>query len=160
MEGHKKFKNALKDISDVCKFEMWLRFYFVEEKEDELFLEIPEEAMNHIKQEYVVLYELAEKMNHHSLTPDKSQRMVLEFIGEKFDGEKYNPSIIPSVLNSKSLEVELSLFYVWVKAFEKDLDEKIFSFKEWMELFEAWKRTEDGHRILDALYTPQKRKDQ
>ncbi len=161
-QGFKKFKNALKDISDVCKFEMWLRFYFVEEEKEKLFLKIPEEVMEHIKEEYAHLFEFAKRVNNQDITPEKSQKMILEFISEEFDGEKYDSQLIPSVLNSKSLEVELSLFHVWVKAYEKDLDEKVFSFREWMELFEAWKRTKDGQNILNALYAPKQtdRRDQ
>lgn len=161
-QGFKNFKSALKDIADVCKFEMWLRFYFIEEKDDKIFMNIPQEAMDHIKKEYSFLSEFAERINKQYLDPNKSQRMILEFIGEKLDGKKYNPELMPSVLNSKSLEVELSLFHLWVRAYEDELDEKVFTFKEWMELFEAWKRTKDGQKVLNSLYSPSQtdRKDQ
>lgn len=62
--------------------------------------------------------------------------------------------MVPSVLNSKSFEIEVSVFHLWVSAHEDQLDEKVFDFKEWMQLFEAWKRTEKGQNVLSTLHSP------
>ncbi len=151
-----KFKSALKEITDVIKFEMWLRFYFAKEGNgsDSIVLDIPEEVLEHVKKEYELLYELARELNNKKITPEISQKAVIDFILKKLEGEKFAPAMVPSVLNSKSFEVEVSVFHLWVSAHEDQLDEKVFDFKEWMQLFEAWKRTEKGQKVLNTLHSP------
>ncbi|WP_461832993.1 hypothetical protein [Desulfothermus sp.] len=151
-----KFKYALKEISDVIKFEMWLRFYFASQgsEGDFVVLKVPNEVMEHIKKEYELLYELANELNNKKITPEISQRAVTDFILRKLEGKKFPPAMVPSVLNSKSFEVEVSVFHLWVSAHEDQLDEKVFDFKEWMQLFEAWKRTEKGQNVLSTLHSP------
>ena len=151
-----KFKEALKQIADVIKFEMWLRFYFASpgKEENTLILKIPEDIVDHIKEEYGLLYELANELNNKQITPEISQKTVIDFILRKLEGKKFAPAMVPSVLNSKSFEVEVSVFHLWVSAHEDQLDEKIFDFKDWMQFFEAWKRTEKGQKMLSTLHSP------
>ncbi len=61
-----KYKYALKEITDVIKFEMWLRFYFASQGSDPntVILKVPEEVMEHIEQEYDILFELAKELNN------------------------------------------------------------------------------------------------
>ncbi len=148
------FKSALKDTADICKFELWLRFYFTKEEEgQELKLEVPEDIMEHIRKEYPQLADMAEKMNGNAISPEKSQQTLTKHISHRLDGEKYEPAMMPGVLNSKSFEVEMSAFHMWVNAHEDQLEEKVYDFKEWMEFFEAWKRTEKGQNTLSRLHT-------
>jgi hypothetical protein len=151
-----KFKKALKEITDVIKFEMWLRFYFASSGKDSgsIVLKVPDNIMEHIEKEYDILYELAIELNNKEITPEISQKAVIDFILRKLEGKKFAPSMVPSVLNSKSFEVEVSVFHLWVSAHEDQLDEKIFDFKDWMQLFEAWKRTEKGQNVLKTLHSP------
>ncbi|GAB6888372.1 hypothetical protein JCM13304A_18710 [Desulfothermus okinawensis JCM 13304] len=151
-----KYKYALKEITDVIKFEMWLRFYFASQGSDPntVILKVPEEVMEHIEQEYDILFELAKELNNKKITPETSQKAVTNFILRKLEGKKFPPAMVPSVLNSKSFEIEVSVFHLWVSAHEDQLDEKVFDFKEWMQLFEAWKRTEKGQNVLSTLHSP------
>ena len=70
------FKQALKEATDISKFEMWLRFYFTKENDEGLVLEIPEEIMQDLEQSYGILARLAAKMNGQPLTPEKSREAV------------------------------------------------------------------------------------
>lgn len=148
------FKQALKDVTDMCKFELWLRFYYVQQNENGLVLEIPEDVMEHLKQEYPLLSGLAERLKSDTITPEKSQTTLINYIGEKLDGIKYDAEFIPSVLNSKSFEAEINAFHMWVNAHEDQLEQENMDFKEWMQFFEAWKRTEKGQEILSELKSP------
>ena len=150
----KKFKAALKDATDVCKFENWLRFYFVQEQGNDLIIHIPDETLEHINNKYEYLSKLAEKLNNDTITPEKSQSVVTHFISETLDGVKYGTGLIQQVLDSKDFMAELSAFNIWVNAHEDQLDERVMDFEEWMQLFEAWKRTEKGHNTLLGLLTP------
>jgi hypothetical protein len=146
------FKQALKDTTDISKFEMWLRFYFTKETEEGLVLEVPQEIMQDVEQSYEILGRLAAKMNGQPLTPEKSREAVVNHISSELDGIRYRPELIPSVLNSPSYEVELSLFHMWVSAQENQLEEQVYAFEQWMQLYEAWKRTEEGQQMIDRLH--------
>lgn len=154
--AQEKFKKALKEICDVLKFEMWLRFYFATSggNDGSIVLNIPEEILAHIQKEYEALYKLANELNGKKLTPEISQRAVLDFILKNLEGEKFSHDVIPSVLNSKAFEIEISVFHLWVSAHEDQLDEKVYDFRDWMQLFEAWKRTEKGQNVLSTLHSP------
>jgi radical SAM superfamily enzyme YgiQ (UPF0313 family) len=148
----KDFKEALKDTTDICKFEFWIRFYFVQEKEGgELEVHIPEETMDHIRREYSELAGLAEKMNDTVITPEKNRKTIIDHISSTLDGPKYSPSLVPQVLNSKTFEAEMSAFHIWANAQQEELDSRIMDFREWMQLFEGWKRTEEGRNMLARL---------
>jgi hypothetical protein len=146
------FKQALKETTDISKFEMWLRFYFTKEGEEGLTLEIPQEIAQDLEQSYGILARLAEKMNGQPLTPEKSRETVISHISSELDGVRYSPQLIPSVLNSPSYEVELSLFHMWVSAHEDELEEQVYTFEQWMQFYEAWKRTEQGQQMIDRLH--------
>ncbi len=143
-----KFKNALKDVTDICKFETWLRFYFTQESNTQLAIEIPEETLQHIHNAYPFLAELAQTYNNKPITPESAQRDTVEFIYHKLDGQAHEYGAVAQVLNSKSFSNEISVFNMWVQAHEDQLDQKVMDFVEWMQLFEAWKRTETGQSIL------------
>ena len=146
------FKQALKETADINKFEMWLRFYFTKETEEGLTLEIPEEIMQDLEQSYGILARLARKMEGQPLTPEKSREQVINHISSELDGVRYPSELIPSVLNSPSYEVELSLFHMWVSAHEDQLDDQVFTFEQWMQFYEAWKRTEQGQQMIERLH--------
>lgn len=148
----KNFKEALKDTTDICKFEFWIRFYFSREGEgEELEIHIPDETMEHIRREYSELAGLAEKMNNASITPEKNRKTIIDYISSNLDGPKYSPALVPQVLNSKTFEAEMSAFHIWANAHQEELDARAMDFREWMQLFEAWKRTEEGRSMLQRL---------
>ncbi len=150
----KKFKQALKDITDICKFEHWLRFYFLQETDQQLQLVIPEKALEHINQNYERLSGLAREMNQHFLTPEISQKMMIEYIGKTLDGPVYDHDLVNSILNSKTFEAEITAFHIWSDVHADQLEHEVKDFQEWMQLFEAWKRTEKGQNLLQSLQTP------
>jgi len=154
------FKKALKDVTDMCKFELWLRFYYIQQNDHGLVLEIADSTMEHLKQEYPLLSGLAERLKSDTITPEKSQKILINYIGEKLDGIKYDAEFIPSVLNSKSFEAEMNAFHMWVNAHEEQLEQENMDFKEWMQFFEAWKRTEKGQEVLSDLNKPSNQSNQ
>ena len=147
------FKQALKETTDICKFEMWLRFYFTTEQDDGLVLRVPQEIMQDLESSYPVLHGLASKMDGQTITPEKSRETLINHISSELDGPRFSHELIPSVLNSPSFEVEMSLFHIWVGAQEQELEKEIYSFEQWMQFFEAWKRTEEGRQMIDKLHS-------
>ena len=149
------FKQALKDITDICKFEHWLRFSYMTKEGDEHMLKIPEADVATMQEDLPMLADLAAELNHEIMTPEKSQHKLIEYIQSRLDGEKYDITRVLSVLNSKSFQVEMKAFHMWVEAHEDQLEQNPMSFTEWMQLFEAWKRTGQGQDVLHTLTSPQ-----
>jgi hypothetical protein len=150
-----QFKQALKEVTDICKFEYWLRFYYMTKEGDEHKLKIPESDIQSMEQDIPFLAGLAAKLNDEIMTPEKSQQKLIEYIQTRLDGERYDITRILSVLNSKSFQVEMQAFHIWVEAHEDQLEENPMNFTEWMQLFEAWKRTGKGQDVLQTLTAPE-----
>ena len=150
-----QFKQALKDVTDICKFEFWLRFYYMTKVGDEHKIAISESDVATMKQDLPLLGGLAAEMNNEVMTPEKSQQKIMDFIQNRLDGERYDMTRILSVLNSKSYQVEMNAFHMWVEAHEDQLEDNPMNFTEWMQLFEAWKRTGKGQEVLQTLSSPQ-----
>ncbi len=55
-----EFVNAINAVSEVLMFENWLRFYFITEEGDKLFIRVPETAETRIREEYPHLFGLLE----------------------------------------------------------------------------------------------------
>lgn len=150
-----QFKQALKEVTDICKFEYWLRFYYMTKEGDEHKLKIPESDIQSMEQDIPFLAGLAAKLNDEIMTPEKSQQKLIEYIQTRLDGERYDITRILSVLNSKSFQVEMQAFHIWVEAHEDQLEKNPMNFPEWMQLFEAWKRTGKGQDVLQTLTAPE-----
>jgi hypothetical protein len=150
-----QFKQALKEITDICKFEYWLRFYYMIKEGDEHKLDIPESDVHTMEKDLPSLAGLAANLNKEIMTPEKSQQKLIEYIKSRLDGEKFDITRILSVLNSKSFQVEMQAFHIWVEVHEDQLEENPMNFPEWMQLFEAWKRTGKGQDVLQTLTAPE-----
>ena len=149
-----QFKQALKDITDICKFEHWMRFYYLSKEGNDLVLKIDESDVQTLRETHPQFGALAAELNNVVMTPEKSQQKLINFIQTKLDGEKYDMTRILSVLNSKSFQVEMNAFHVWVEAHEDQLEKNPMNFTEWMQLFEAWKRTGKGQEVLQTFAAP------
>jgi len=145
------FKEALGDVAEALKFENWLRFYFIEEKEDGLYVKIPKERLKDIENKYGPLFELAEKLNNEVIDQAKSTSEVCTFVWRTYDSTKYSVGLVPSVFNSKEMQVEMHLFYLWVQGHEEQLGQEFMDFDRWLELFEAWKADEKVKNYVSSI---------
>jgi len=135
-------KKAVADISEIFRFEQWLRFYFVEERGDKLYLSIPAERLEEIKTAHPTLAELAAMADGAEVDYQKSCDMVCSYVGSRLDGAKYSSALVTQILDSKGFQVEMYLFGLWIKGHEDHLDEAFRNFAEWEELYTGWKATE------------------
>lgn len=132
------YAEAATDIAAVFRFEQWLRFYFIVEKNGSLFLEIPAEELKKIYAEQEHLGPLADMLNNGEITYEKCQNSVCAFVGVRFDGSKYGPDVVSRTMNSKSFKIEQYVFGVWLKGHESYLDERRMPFSEWEEMYAGW----------------------
>lgn len=151
------FKEAVADICEIMQFENWLRFYFIQEKNDELFIEVPEKAMEHFQEKYPNLAPLAEKMNHEVITYEKSVNTVCEYVVTSLDGKKYKSGLVPSALDSPDFQNEMYLFQVWAQSHESQLEKAPMEFATWQKLYHEWKQTDHVQKLIKQADTDAQR---
>ncbi|WP_319581768.1 hypothetical protein [uncultured Pseudodesulfovibrio sp.] len=131
-------KSAIKDAVEIFQFDQWLRFYFVVEKDDKLWIEIPEDTLKKIEKDLPGLFPFAEMVNDAELDYQRSQDNVCTFVAARLDGQKYEASVLPQVFDDAKFKVEMYLFNVWLKMHEPHLDEELMDFNGWLEMYEGW----------------------
>jgi len=131
-------KNAIKDAVEIFQFDQWLRFYFVTDKDDRLWIEIPEDKLRKIEEAHPDLFRFADMVNNAELDYKRSQDNVCTFVAARLDGQKYESTVLPQVFDDARFKVEMYLFNVWLKMHEPHLDEAFMDFAEWMEMYEGW----------------------
>lgn len=140
----KTFKTAVNDIAEVVIFENWLRFYFVqEEDEDKLSLKVPDETMDEIKEKHEHLYPVAEKLNDAEIDYQRSQEVVCTFVARQLDGQKFKTGTVPRAFDSKELKIDLHLFGLWQEAHTERLGDEKLSFAEFLDFFIQWKNSDE-----------------
>lgn len=143
--------NALNDMSQVFHFEFWLRYYFIEERDGLLFIELSDEQARQMQASFPEYWELVEQVQGRPLSPELSQQSVVEFLQVNFEGKKYPANTVLKVLDSKDFSVEMYLFNTWVDLHEEQFMQKIYGFDYWMRVYEEWKATEKAQQLSQSL---------
>ncbi len=143
--------NALNDMARVFHFEFWLRYYFIEERDRKLFIELTDEQLKQMQLQFPDFWELAERVQGQPLSPELSQQSVVEFLQVNFEGKKYPANTVLKVLDSKDYSIEMYLFDTWVTLHEEQLMQKIYGFDYWMHVYEEWKMTDKAQQLLQSL---------
>ncbi len=145
------FDSAVKRIGEVVMFENWLRFYFIAEEGDKLFIRLPETAMERLRVNYAGLYGLAERLNGTEIDHKTSLSAVCMFVASEIDGVALPESLIGRVFDSTRFHLELQLFSAWVQAHEEQLDESFMEFALWRSMFEEWKGSSKVQEYIKTL---------
>ena len=131
-------KSAIKDTVEIFQFDQWLRFYFLVEKDGDLWMSIPEDVLTEIKGKREGLAVLADTQNNVKIDYQRNQDAVCTHVAAHLDGQKYDGSILPRVFDHPDFKVEMYMFNVWLKMHEKFLDEGVHPFEEWIEMYQGW----------------------
>ncbi|NDV18547.1 hypothetical protein GO013_03825 [Pseudodesulfovibrio sp. JC047] len=152
-------KNAVKDTLEVFQFDQWLRFYFVVEKGEELWIEIPDDTLAEIKKDHPALYGFADMVNNAVTDYKRSQENVCSYVAARLDGQKYESTVLPQVFDNATFKVEMYIFNVWLKMHEKILDEDSLDFNGWLKIYTEWNAldevTEYRSKLLNSGTDPQ-----
>jgi hypothetical protein len=143
--------NALNDMARVFHFEFWLRYYFIEERDENLFIELSAEQAKQMQAQFPDYWELVERVQGRPLSPELSQQSVVEFLQVNFEGKKFPANTVLKVLDSKDFSVEMYLFNTWLDLHEEQLMQKIFGFDYWMHIYDEWKTTEKAQQLSQSL---------
>ncbi len=131
-------KNAVQDTLNVFQFDQWLRFYFVVEKDDKLWVEIPDDVMASLLEYDTHLHHFADLVNNAVTDYKRSQDNLCSFVAARLDGQKYEGTVLPQVFDNSTFKVEMYIFNVWLKMHEQHLDAERMTFEEWKEMYEGW----------------------
>ncbi len=137
-----RFMRAVKDLTEVMRFESWLRFYFVNPQGECVRLEVPEKACEQIKVRYPSLCGLVDRLNDQEITYESSTRAVCEFVAETIDGQKHQAGSMERVFDSPEFKTEMELFHTWLDSHESQLEQGFLDFEAWTRLFEEWKNSD------------------
>lgn len=146
-----EFANAVERIAEAVMFENWMRFYFISEEGEALFLRLPEKAMEQLQKRYASLYGLAEYLNNAEISHEASLKAVCMFVSGGLDGRALPESLTLKVFDSPAFHLELQLFGSWVQAHEEKLDERFLEFSQWREMYSAWKDTDEVRQYRQKL---------
>lgn len=144
-------QEAVIDVAKVFHFEFWLRYYFVEEKNEALYITLNEGQVKQMQTQFPEYWELVERVLDTPLSPELSQRVVVEFLQIHVEGTKYPVNTVSAVLDSKDFGVEMYLFDSWIDLHEEQLMQKIYGYDYWMHSYEEWKQSEKGQLLLQSV---------
>lgn len=144
---------VVRDIAEVFQFEYWIRFYFLEEKDEgKLFVNIPEEVARTCADRHHHLAGLIPLLDKAEVDYSKSLATVSEYLAARLDGDKYEPHVVGQTLDCKAFKVEMYLFNLWIKGHEEILDEETRSFADWMEMYQGWKGQDEVQAYILKLH--------
>jgi len=144
-------KSAVKDTIEIFQFEQWLRFYFVKKKDDELWIEIPDDVMDDLKENHSALHHFADTVNNAVTDYKRSQDNLCAYVAARLDGQKYETTVLPQVFDDPAFKIEMYIFNVWMKMHERYLDEEYMDFNGWMEMYEGWNSLDEVKEYRQKL---------
>ena len=144
-------QDALTDTANVFHFEFWLRYYFIEERDGNLFIALSGEQEKQMQAQFPDYWELVERVKGLALSPELSQRSVVEFLQLNLEGSKFPPNTVIKVLDSKEFSREMYLFDTWVNLHEEQLMQKIYGFDYWMHAYGEWKNSDKARQLAQSL---------
>ena len=151
-------KSAVKDALEIFQFDQWLRFYYVEEKGEELWIKVPDDVLASIKEDRPELYRFVDLVNDAPTDYKRSQENVCSYVAARLDGQKYEATVLPQVFDNATFKVEMYLFNVWMKMHEVHLDEEVMDFAGWVEMYEGWTSMDEvveyRQKLLDSGADP------
>lgn len=145
--------DALHEVTRVFHFEYWLRFYFIEERDGSLYIHLTPEQTQQLQATYPDFWDLVERVQGEALSPEVSQRCVVEFLQVNFEGQKYSGATVLQILDSKEFSAEMYLFDTWVTVHEEQLSQKIYGFDYWMHVYAEWKNSDRTQQLRQSLLT-------
>ncbi|WP_034640187.1 hypothetical protein [Desulfovibrio inopinatus] len=144
-------ENAAKDIAEIFSFEHWLRFYFAVEKDDKLYVEVPEEVIEAVTTKHPNLAQLAREVNGKPTDYQSSQQNVCAYVFQALEGDTYRYDTITDAFDSQDFKIDMYVFSLWIKGHENYLDEKRLDFDDWQYHFEQWKAMEQVQNYIIKL---------
>lgn len=155
------FRDEVERLLEVVMFENWLRFYFIREVREPgpdnreeappLAMELPDKALEKIKNLYPHLYPLARELNGKEIDFELSRKAVITYVMENLDGKKMPRGEAQRVLSSATFQTELQLFHNWVQIHESQLDQGFADFAAWQNLFGQWKESPGARELAENI---------
>ncbi len=136
------FAQAVKDATQVLRFEHWLRFYYLKDKDGKLVYEIPEEMQTRVREQHPNLQGLVDVLHNEETDQERSTTTVCAFVAARLDGQAHPEGVMAAVFDSPAFKIEMYLFSLWNQSHEGLLDQEERDFSEWERLFAEWRQSE------------------
>ena len=148
------FSKQVRRVCEVMMFENWLRFYFIVEENDKLFLRLPAEAEQRIQERYAFFSSLLLDLKDKEVTHENSLNSICIFVAANIESEQAGLKC-ENIFDSPSFHAEMQLFGLWVQNHEDQLDAAFSEFKVWMQMFDEWKKTPKVQEYMQKMKTEQ-----
>lgn len=133
-------KMNLQQLMEPVFFEQWLRFYFIEEEKGELYIRVPEEVGQEIKEDHPELFPVVEALNNKVID---CQTALAALCDNMVNGpDAFGREDWVAVFSGSDFQIILQLLGFWLQSEEDELDMEVLPFAEWFGRFLAWKETD------------------
>ena len=122
-------------LRDLLLFEQWLRFYFITEEGEALVLHVPENVALRVRENASDLADLMDDLTDRQLEAADALAVVFAAAAEMLGEGGPAPE---ALFSDPALQTELGLFRGWVQEHERELDEKLYGFRAWLQRFDDW----------------------
>lgn len=136
------FNQAVKDATLVLRFEHWLRFYHLKDKDGKLVYEVPEAVVDDVREKHPNLLSLLDILNNEETDQERSTTTVCAFMAARLDGQAHPEGVMGKVFDSPTFKIEMYLFSLWNQSHEGLLDQEERGFDEWERLYAEWRESE------------------
>ncbi len=146
-----QYDKAVRDLMEVIMFDQWMRFYYVEDKDGKLFLQVPPEVVKAVREEFPHLFGIVEQLNGREIDYQKCFGALCAHVANQLDGSKFADNVVPAVFDSKPFKIEQYVFNVWLKGHEAHLEAEAMPFALWREMYDTWRAMDEVKEYLLKL---------
>lgn len=130
--SHENLRHAV----DLVFFEQWLRFYFIVEENDKLYIRIPATELEKARACHPELVAVADALNDREINHQSAMDALCESMmngPHAISGEQW-----ADILSGKDFRLNLELLHLWVQEDENALDAFVLTFGDWQARFHEW----------------------
>ena len=128
------------DIINSCLegviFESWLRFQFLDGKDNNLKIVIPEPWKMEIRSLNSSLQKIADKLASHTPALADSREAILEYMNEILNGQSDAEVSIQEILIDPDFLEKLDQYHLWLDKNKEILP--VMEFSTWLKQFNRW----------------------
>lgn len=144
-------EQAAEAIFRVFLAEHWARFSFAVERDGEVVLAVPEEALAVLAAEDAGLAEFVRNLSGRPLDAQTSRRAIGEHVFRTLEGGVFPPGTVAKAFDSPAFTLTMRLFSAWVSGHEALLDLEVLPLAEWYRLFSTWRKDPAVIRYAESL---------
>lgn len=144
-------EQASEEILRVFMAEHWARFYYAEELDGVVSLNVPSDILEAMGATHPALAAFVTELNGQPLDMESSRRAIGEFVFRSLEGGAYPAGTVAKAFDSPYFAQLMRLFSVWLSGHEEEFDSSVMPFAAWESLFGEWRQDPAVRRFAESL---------